>query len=70
MFARGSEGHVYSALLLQQAYAARIQDMERQAANAPRKTVAMQRRLTAQINKLLGEARVAELVYVEAVPCR
>jgi hypothetical protein len=70
MFARGSEGHVYSALLLQQAYSARIQELDGKVAAMPRKTQAMQRRLTKQINELISGANVANAIYSEAVPCR
>jgi hypothetical protein len=70
MFARGSEGHVYSALLLQQAYSARIQELDGKVAAMPRKTQAMQRRLTQQINELISGANVANAIYSEAVPCR
>jgi hypothetical protein len=70
MFARGSESHMYSALLLQQAYAARVQELDSKVANMPRKTAAMQRRLTQQINQLLSGANLANVIYSEAVPCR
>jgi hypothetical protein len=70
MFARGSEGHMYTALLLQQAYAARVQELDSKVANMPRKTAAMQRRLTQKINELLSGANLANVIYSEAVPCR
>lgn len=70
MFARGSEGHVYTSLLLQQAYAQRVQELDKKVANMPRKTASMQRRLTQQINELLSGANLANMVYSEAVPCR
>lgn len=70
MFARGSESHVYSAMLLQQAYATAIQELDKKVANMPRKTAAMQRRLTQQINELLSGAELANYIYSEAVPCR
>lgn len=70
MFARGSESHVYSALLLQQAYTARIQELDAKVPGMARKTQAMQRRLTQQINQLLSGANLANVVYSEAVPCR
>jgi hypothetical protein len=36
----------------------------------PRKTAAMQRRLTSRINELLSGANIANAIYSEAVPCR
>jgi hypothetical protein len=70
VFARGTESHVYSALLLQQAYASRIQEMDKKVASMGRSTAAMQRRLTQQINELLAGAELANFIYSEAVPCR
>lgn len=70
VFARGSESHVYSALLLLQAYTARVQELDKKVATMGRKTAAMQRRLTQQINQLLAGAELANYIYSEAVPCR
>lgn len=61
---------MYTSLLLQQAYAQRVQELDKKVANMPRKTAAMQRRLTQQINELLSGANLANMVYSEAVPCR
>jgi hypothetical protein len=48
----------------------KAQEMKAAAERMSRKTVAQQRRLTAQINQLLQEGEAAALAYLEAVSCR
>lgn len=70
MFLRGTDGHVYSALLLNEAYMARGQALAKAAEGMKRKTAASQRRLTNQINEVLGQGKLAGYLYAEAVACR
>ena len=70
MFARGTDSHVYSAMLLNEAYTARGQEMAKAAEGMRRRTAASQRRLTEAINKLLASGNMAQYVYAEAVACR
>jgi hypothetical protein len=70
LFARGSEGHVYSSLLLDQAYAARGEALQTDAAKRPRKTLARQRQLTRRIQMLLAGGEAAALAYFEAMTTR
>lgn len=70
MFARGTDSHVYSAMLLNEAYTQRAQEMAKAAEGMRRRTAASQRRLTEAINKLLALGNMAQYVYAEAVACR
>lgn len=69
-FARGSESHMYTALLLDQAYTQRAEALRLEAAALTRRASARARRLTARINKLVAGARLAAYAYTEAAACR
>lgn len=49
LFARGSEGHVYSAMVLDELYSARAQALSKEAARRKSKTLARQKQLTTQV---------------------
>jgi hypothetical protein len=70
VFARGTDSHVYTAMLLNEGYTARAQALAKAAEGLQRRTAASQRRLTKQINEVLASADMAGFAYAEAVACR
>eukprot|EP00878_Enallax_costatus_P019364 GHUV01020427.1.p1 GENE.GHUV01020427.1~~GHUV01020427.1.p1 ORF type:complete len:382 (+),score=138.94 GHUV01020427.1:815-1960(+) len=70
LFARGSESHVYSAMALDELYSARAQALSEEAARRKNKTLARQKQLTTQIQRLLAEAQTTAFANAEAITCR
>ncbi|KAF6265159.1 hypothetical protein COO60DRAFT_1697986 [Scenedesmus sp. NREL 46B-D3] len=70
IFARGSEGHLYTALILHQGSTARAEALVGRAQGMARKTQARQRRLAAEMQRLAASGEAASYAYAEAISCR
>jgi hypothetical protein len=70
IFARGSEGHLYTSLILHQACTSRAEAMVGQVQAMARKTQARQRRLAAEMQRLAASGEAASYAYAEAISCR
>jgi outer membrane murein-binding lipoprotein Lpp len=70
IFARGSESHLYTSLILHQGCTSRAEAMVGQVQGMARKTQARQRRLAAEMQQLAAAGEAASYAYAEAISCR
>uniref|UniRef100_A0A383VNI3 SET domain-containing protein n=1 Tax=Tetradesmus obliquus TaxID=3088 RepID=A0A383VNI3_TETOB len=70
IFARGSESHLYTALILHQGVTSRAEAMVGAVQAMARKTQARQRRLAAEMQRMAASGEAASYAYAEALSCR